>query len=469
MVFVTSLLVLLAFSRMFLSSYDERAYNQRVSQLQSYGTIIANKIAAGGVVSASTVAEANVEIESLSEIYDGRIIIVDDNLRVIRDTYGLEEGKTLISEETIQCFRGTNSLYRDREKAYVELTLPITLAATKEIQGVLVMSFSLKSLSGMYETLENTAGFLVVLLMIMVLVVGLIYTYRMAKPFRRLRESIDRLSDGYVGEPIPVRGFSELEAVSASFERMLQRMSKLEDSRQEFVSNVSHELKTPMTSIKVLVDSLLAQEEVPVELYREFMVDISDEIERENKIINDLLSLVKLDKTAGDLNIVNVNMNDLLEQILKRLRPIAEKNHVELVFESFRSVTAEVDEVKLTLALSNLIENAIKYNVEDGWVRVSLNADHKFFFVKVADSGIGIPQEAQDQIFERFYRVDKARSRGTGGTGLGLSITRNIILMHRGAVKVYSRENEGTTFTVRIPLIHIGDKKKEGGADDELG
>ena len=191
-----------------------------------------------------------------------------------------------------------------------------------------------------------------------------------------------------------------------------------------------------------MADSLIAQEDTPVELYREFLHDITDEIERENKIINDLLSLVKLDKTAGDMNITSCNINELLEQILKRLRPIAKKRNIEMIFESFRPVIAEIDEVKLSLAISNLIENAIKYNMEDGWIRVSLNADHKYFFIKIADSGIGIPEEEQDYIFERFYRVDKASSE-TGGTGLGLSITKNVIQMHRGAIKVYSTEGKG--------------------------
>ena len=256
-------------------------------------------------------------------------------------------------------------------------------------------------------------------------------------------------------EDISMSGFSEMESIAESFNQMISRMKHLEDSRQEFVSNVSHELKTPITSMKVLADSLLQQEGVPAELYREFLVDIADEIERENKIINDLLSLVKMDKKSGEMHIENVNINDLLEQIMKRLRPIAAKRDIELVFESFRPVIAEVDEVKISLVFSNLIENAIKYNHDEGWVRVSLNADHKFFYVKIADSGIGIPEDAQNAIFERFYRVDKARSRESGGTGLGLSITRNAILMHRGAIKVYSKENEGTTFTVRIPLNYI--------------
>ncbi|MBR4808164.1 MAG: ATP-binding protein [Lachnospiraceae bacterium] len=185
------------------------------------------------------------------------------------------------------------------------------------------------------------------------------------------------------------------------------------------------------------------------------MVDIAAEIDREDKIINDLLALVKMDRSSADLNIESVVVNDIIELILKRLRPIAVKNNVELVFESFRPVTAEADEVKLTLAISNLIGNAIKYNVDGGWVHVSLNADHQYFYVKVEDSGIGIPEEDLENIYERFYRVDKSHSKEIGGTGLGLAIARSAILKHRGSIKVHSVEGEGTTFTVRIPLTYV--------------
>ena len=249
--------------------------------------------------------------------------------------------------------------------------------------------------------------------------------------------------------------FNELTRLTDSFNVLLNKMQVLEDSRQEFVSNVSHELKTPITSMKVLADSLLMQEEVPNEVYREFMTDIVEEIDRENKIITDLLTLVKMDKKAAGLNIEPVNINALLELLLKRIKPLAAKRNIEVVFESFREVIGEVDEVKISLAFSNLIENAVKYNEDGGSVHVSLNADHKFFYVKVQDNGVGIPEECQAQVFERFYRVDKARSRETGGTGLGLAITRNAILMHKGAIKLYSEPGEGTTFTVRIPLKYV--------------
>ena len=252
-----------------------------------------------------------------------------------------------------------------------------------------------------------------------------------------------------------MRDCLETELITDAFNDLFGRMKKLDDSRQEFVSNVSHELKTPLTSIKVLADSLLVQENVPVELYKEFMTDIAEEIDRENKIITDLLSLVKMDKTADNLNIELTDMNILLEAILKRLKPIAEKKNIELVFESMRLVSAEIDEVKLSLALSNLVENAIKYNNVNGWVKVSLDAAHKFFTVSVEDSGIGIPEESLEHIFERFYRVDKSHSKEINGNGLGLAITRNAILMHRGAIKVRSVEGEGTKFFVKIPLNYL--------------
>ena len=230
---------------------------------------------------------------------------------------------------------------------------------------------------------------------------------------------------------------------------------KAEKMRQEFTANVSHELKTPITSMKVLSESLLTQSDVPAEMYREFMEDIVQEIDREAEIISDLLTLVKTDKGPDSLNKESVDMDEFMDLILKRLRPIAATRNIELVYESFRPVTAEVDEMKISLAISNLVENAIKYNKENGWVHVSLNADHKNCYIEVADSGIGIPAEAQEHIFERFYRMDKSHSREIGGTGLGLAIARSAVVMHRGAIKVFSQPSEGTTFTVRIPLNYV--------------
>ena len=277
----------------------------------------------------------------------------------------------------------------------------------------------------------------------------------LVRPLKRMSNSLEEMSRGYSEEDLHENAYNETVQMSEAFNRLKNRYKILDESREEFVANVSHELKTPLTSMKVLSDSLLMQPDAPVEIYQEFMQDLSEEIERENKIINDLLALVKLDKSGANLMIQSQNINEMVERILKRLQPIAERDNIELVFESYRPVVAEVDEMKLSLAITNLVENAIKYNKENGWVHVDLNADHKYFYLKVTDSGIGIPPEETEHIFERFYRVDKSHSKEIGGTGLGLAIARNAVILHRGAIKVHSELGEETTFNVRIPLNYI--------------
>ena len=424
-------------------------------ELQEQCRIINNQLTASGYMENPGSEVMDAELLQFSNIYDGRVLIIDSSLKIIKDTYLLEEGKTVVSAEVIRGFQGLGTTNYSRKHKYVEVTAPVK-EADGTISGVILVSASVDSLLRIRDTLQTKGMLIQLALAAVIVMLSVVASVVLVKPLGKITHSMEDLTKGDVEEIVSVSDYTETKAISDAYNNMIRRIRKQEDSRQEFVSNVSHELKTPLTSMKVLADSLTMQgDQVPVELYREFMEDIAAEIDRENKIINDLLSLVKMDKKNADLNIQSININDLLELILKRLRPIAAKSDIELVFESFRPVVAEVDEVKLTLALSNLIENAIKYNVESGWVHVSLNADHKFFYVKVADSGIGIPEEDQERIFERFYRVDKSHSREIGGTGLGLAITRNAILMHRGAIKVYSKPGEGTTFTVRVPLAYI--------------
>jgi len=307
----------------------------------------------------------------------------------------------------------------------------------------------------MTDDISRNSVLLTSLLVGLVLCAILIVAARMAFPFKKLAFSLQQLAEGDLEEKIEVKGNYEVEAIVDSVNNMLDDMRNTEQRRQEFVSNVSHELKTPLTSMKVLAESLVGQQGVPEELYQEFLHDISSEIDRENEIITDLLNIVRLDRKEGEMQIAQVSINELLEIVMRRLRPIAKERNVEMVFESFRSVLAEVDEVKMSLVFTNLIENAIKYNKDGGLVKVSLNADHRYFYVRVEDTGIGIPEEAKKYIFDRFYRVDKARSRESGGTGLGLAITRSAVMMHKGNIKVSGKEGEGSVFTVRIPLSFI--------------
>ena len=451
-----------------LQNYEERAVSLRISEVENQAMILANHLAANNYLQDTSSETINAELLQLSNLYDGRVLVIDQNFNVVRDTYGISEGKTIISEEVIRCFKGNNTSNYDENNRFIEMTTPITITVNdaekggdipdKEgnmrIIGVMLTSVSTDNITTNITVLDGKASILQFLMMILVVALSWITSRVLVKPFEQVTAAIRTVKDGFETEAIDVSDYLETEHIITAFNELLNRMKVLDESRQEFVSNVSHELKTPITSMKVLADSLIAQEDVPTELYKEFMTDIADEIDRENKIINDLLSLVKMDKTAANLNIETVNINELIELILKRLRPIAGQKDIDVIYESNRDVSAEVDEVKLTLAISNLVENAIKYNEEHGYVKVTLDADHRFFTIVVEDNGMGIPEESKEHIFERFYRVDKSHSRKIGGTGLGLSITRSAILMHRGAIRVESEEEKGTTFLVKIPLTY---------------
>ena len=464
------------FSQMIQHSYERKSLEQKTNDTIKQSNILLNELVSSGYFNGESNLNMENQIDQLAAIFDGRIMIVDADYCILRDTYQLKQGKYLISSNAIKAMTGvmTETENNQIKDGYIQCYIPVfeSKTETKEEKkreektlkepaeqknsiGLMVVYASLKDTYSILKYANKQSQTLLILFTICVLIVAVFITMVLTGHFRELIDNINAIAAGHKNETVVLHGFTEMKELSEAFHNAVARLDKLEESRQEFVSNVSHELKTPITSMKVLADSLLTQEDIPAEMYREFMEDIVDEIDRENKIINDLLSLVKMDRKSDNvLNVTTVNINELLELLLKRLRPLAAVRNIEVVYESYRCVNAEIDEVKLTLALSNLIENAIKYNKDEGWVRITLNADHKYFYVKIADSGVGIPEDCQGQVFERFYRVDKARSRDTGGTGLGLSITHNAVSMHHGTIKLHSKLGEGTTFTVRIPLTY---------------
>ena len=452
-----------------LDNYEERAVENRISSVQNQLMVVGNHLISNnyfnlkpeGFTSSVSKEVINAELEMISNLYEGRVMIIDSSLRVVRDTYGISEGKTIVSEEVIRCFQGENGsnlTNYDREHGYIEMTTPIIDSSMEPsvIVGVMLTSISNDAIVNTMEAVNRRGVILQNLIVVVVMALAMTLSVLLTRPFNRVTEAIREVKEGYSDESISVTDYAETVHIVDAFNQLLKRMRDLDVSRQEFVENVSHELKTPMAAIKVLADSVLVQQDAPVELYQEFLGDITSEIDRENRIITDLLALVKMDKKAQELNIVSLNVNDLTELILKRLRPIARKKDVEVVFESMRPVTAEVDEVKMTLIMTNLVENAIKYNKDHGWVKVELDADHQYFTFRVSDSGVGIPEDALAHIYDRFYRVEKSHSREIGGTGLGLAITKSAVLVHRGTITVTSKEGQGSSFSVRIPLFYTG-------------
>lgn len=441
--------------RIIIYGFFRKSMDETVTQVKWQSNILASDILAMDFFKNPDSDAADVEIQQMAYAYSARILIINSDYIIVKDNYIFDEGKTIITEDVINAFKGKSHSHINYKSSSAVITTPI-IDDTGKISGVIKVSLSGYATIQTINYMKRISIAVMIALLLVFSGILVFVIYKLTSPAKDMKEAILSLSDGDKNARIKKQTIKEYKDIGDAVNVLLDRLESIDGSRDEFVSNVSHELKTPMTSMKVLADSLLATENAPIEMYKEFMQDIAEEIDRENEIIGDLLNLVRTDGERAVLNIETVDVNELMEVVLKRLKPIALKNNIEIIFESMRPVTASIDRVKFIIVLTNIIENAIKYNHPEGWVKITLNADHKFFYVDVSDSGIGIPEECKDHVFERFYRVDKARSRETGGTGLGLAITKNIVLLHKGTIKFYSKENEGTTFNIRIPLNYGG-------------
>lgn len=441
--------------RIIIYSFLRKSMDETVTQVKGQSNILASDILAMDFLKNPDSDAADVEIQQMAYAYSARILIINSDYIIVKDNYIFDEGKTIITEDVINAFKGKSHSHINYKSSSAVITTPI-IDDTGKISGVIKVSLSGYATIQTINYMKRISIAVMIALLLVFSGILVFVIYKLTSPAKDMKEAILSLSDGDKNARIKKQTIKEYKDIGDAVNVLLDRLESIDGSRDEFVSNVSHELKTPMTSMKVLADSLLATENAPIEMYKDFMQDIAEEIDRENEIIGDLLNLVRTDGERAVLNIETVDVNELMEVVLKRLKPIALKNNIEIIFESMRPVTASIDRVKFIIVLTNIIENAIKYNHPEGWVKITLNADHKFFYVDVSDSGIGIPEECKDHVFERFYRVDKARSRETGGTGLGLAITKNIVLLHKGTIKFYSKENEGTTFNIRIPLNYGG-------------
>lgn len=404
-----------------------------------------------GLEAASSNERLKYKVEDYASDQNGRVMIIGRDYMVLMDSAKANENSYLINDKMMELMKGdTEEVSYDTDDSLVIMT---PVKSSDMVVGALIYKAStIEAKNNIKSQVTMSIIVLLIILAVDIIIIRLI-SARAVKDINDVNEKIMHNALGNLQDRLPEdEGFIEVQVLSENYNDVLEKLSTIDQTRSEFVSNVSHELKTPITSMKVLAESVTQNEAATVDDYKEFMVDIVDEIDRETKIINDLLTLVRTDSKQDEMNFDETDINEMIETIVKTVKPLAKQRGIKLTYDSFREVTARVDAVKLSLAISNLIENAVKYNIDNGWISCSLNADKEFFYIKVADSGVGIPDDAKDRVFDRFYRVDKARSRDTGGTGLGLSITRSIVNAHKGTIKLYSESGKGTTFTVKIPL-----------------
>ena len=412
---------------------------------------ILDVLEAEGMEAAANNVRLEYKVEDYANEQQGRVLVIGRDYMVLMDSSGKNENSYLINDNLMDLMKGnTDEIRYDTSNSLVIMT---PVVSNDMVVGAVIYKASTVEAKDNIKS-QVTLSLIVFAIILVVDIIAIRFiSHRAVKDINDVNEKIMHTALGNLQDRLPEdEGFIEVQVLAENYNDVLERLATIDQTRSEFVSNVSHELKTPITSMKVLAESVTQNEAATVDDYKEFMVDIVDEIDRETKIINDLLTLVRTDSKQDEMNFDEADINEMIETIVKTVKPLANQRAIKLSYDSFREVKARVDAVKLSLAISNLIENAVKYNVDNGWISVSLNADKEYFYIKVADSGVGIPEDAKDRVFDRFYRVDKARSRDTGGTGLGLSITRSIVNAHKGTIKLYSESGKGTTFTVKIPL-----------------
>ena len=453
-----SVIPLIIFNLTITAFIENHYMGERVREVRSYAARMSGVVANRGFDNlelTQPMLRLRQDVSQRSSEWGVRILVIDDAARVVIDSHWdtmfSHVGDILLMREVLTALNGsdTHVLHRDT------YTLHVALSVRDDVSGRTGAVLLVASVSDIFESLTDIQTTLLLYsLAVGLLVIVLVFftSNGLIKPLRRILVVVQKMTTGQLSLRIPVVGKGEYAFLAQAFNDMTDKLEQVERTREEFVSNVSHEMKTPLSSIKVLSESILLQEEVPIEMYREFLQDINNEVDRMTNINNDLLALVKVDQREQALNIQLTDINELVEDILKRLYPLAEKKKVVLLYEQVRPVQIDADEIKLSLAISNIVENGIKYTPRGGTVKVAVDSDHQSVIITIQDTGIGIPEDEQDKIFNRFYRVDKTRDRETGGTGLGLSISKQTVLLHNGSIRVTSRTDEGSIFTVRIPL-----------------
>ncbi len=427
---------LILFTNTIFRTMDEYFVEERKKELLNQANILSGKISTSHYLYDSTKwNDFNEEIRNSSNKGNFRVLVIDASGIVINDSSRQDIGKTYLVQEVIEAL-DNKDVSRQQEDGVIYVAVSILDEQSNKIGVVLISALS-DDVSITVGEIRNQSNILFTMIAIILVILIYFATRFFIEPLKNVLAVIIKMSEGHFDQRIDIKGIrhNEITDLALACNNMAERLEQVDTSRQNFVSNVSHELKTPLSSMKVLSESILLQKDVP------------------KKIINDLLTLVKLDQKEIPITFVQTELNQLIINIVKRMKPLADVKEIKLDYTLLKEeVLADIDKTKFVLAISNLVENAIKYTAERGFITITIDCDHQNAFLSVSDTGIGIAEEEINKIFERFYRVDKTRNRETGGTGLGLSITHSTILMHNGSIKVNSKEQEGTTFLVRIPL-----------------
>ncbi len=397
--------------------------------------------------------------EESSQKYGGRFLVLNQSGIVQVDSFSILNGQKLEHKEISDVLLGPGDtsygFYLMEDASGNEFyAVYYAVAIVQESRTIGAVLFA----DDIQDVVDITRDFIDAFIIVssfaclILLLVSLIFSGYITRPINQLKKVALSIARGNLHQRIHVSGRSEIAQLASTFNMMSERLENMDRERSEFVSNASHELKTPLSSIKILTESLLYQDGVEEKVYKEFLTDINKEIDRLTSIITGLLTLAKADSQAEALTMDNILLSALVYKVVAAIKPIANEKEISLTYTVTSELEIECDALKVSLAVTNLIDNAVKYTRKGGAVSVTLQRAGGNAAIIVKDNGRGISEKDLPYIFDRFYRVDKARARDTGGSGLGLHIARKIALLHGGSIDVQSEEGKGSTFTLYLPL-----------------
>ncbi len=433
---------------------QDSVFRSTATALQSQALVISSALAGPDGLTADGVGRV---MGVLGDTGLGRVLVTDSTGAALYDSQsgGNVRGRYALLGEVVSALRGYDSFRCD----YIDGAFHSRAAAPVVYRGMTVGAVYIDELDTeqgeMLSNIQQTLGSISMVVCALALALSIIFSRVMTRRMDRLLSAIRTVREGEYSHRVRMGGRDELSQLAGEFNDLTGRLQTTEEVRRRFVSDASHELKTPLASIRLLSDSILQNDDIDRDTAREFVGDIGEEAERLQRITEKLLTLTRLDAGAP-AETAPVDVGEVAGRVKHMLSPLAQAAGVSIDLLAQEGVEVLSNADDLYQVIFNLVENAIKYNQPGGLVRVLIQRQEEKAVITVEDTGVGIPAQDIDKVFDRFYRVDKARSRAAGGTGLGLSIVRDTVRRYGGEVEVRPRGSGGTRFIVTFPAWERG-------------
>lgn len=453
--FILTILAVMLIVSFFLAQVLERYHIKSLQDNLTRSATLAGQFVGGYLQEEIDPVRLSWLAENFGRQTDARVIFINEKGVVIGDSVRMGGllGQPLDREEIAAAFAGETGFsiqYSELSRQKVmQVALPIDDGG--EIIGAVFISSSLQQVDTIMGDIRR---FLLITTLLAAAVSGagsIFLARRITGPLELLTEAAGSMAEGKLDQRIVVKSSDEIGRLAHRFNHMAEQLNYHTKNLRNFVANVAHELRTPLASLSLLIKSLRDYEMEP-EQRQEFLDDLDSEMERLIALVRDLLELTTLE--GGEISYEQFPLDELVRDLIRQIAPRFERQNIRLLSDfPAEKLLINGSWLQLRQALHNLLDNALKYSSSGGWVKVTLRREESAAEVKVEDTGCGIPEKDLPFIFERFFRIDQARSREMGGTGLGLAIVKETIEAHGGKVWVESEEGQGSHFYFRVPLI----------------